>query len=223
MKRSLGASAVVRDATKSADLSPTAVSLLPANEAATVAYHRGLYSFRKDTTEGFTVAEIALNDAITTEPLFARAHAALARVLWAIGDSGARPLRACTMLALQSARHALTLAPNDSMVLSAHGYLEFFVNYDPAAAFETAARAIALAPDAVAAQLFHAKICTSTPRFVEADVNLTKARLLDPLSVDPLHGRITLCIVSHDYAAALALTDHVNLHRLYRLDSLSVG
>ena len=161
---------MVRDATKSAYLSPTAVSLLPANEAATVAYHRGLYSFRKDTTEGFTVAEIALNDAITTEPLFARAHAALARVLWAIGDSGARPLRACTMLALQSARHALTLAPNDSM-----------------------------------------------------DVNLTKARLLDPLLVDPLHGRITLCMVSHDYAAALALTDHVNLHRLYRLDSLSVG
>ena len=77
--------------------------------------------------------------------------------------------------------------------------------------------------NAVAAQLFHAKICTYTPRFVEADVSLTKARLLDPLSVDPLHGRIALCLVSHDYAAALALTDHVNLHRLYRVDSLSVG
>ena len=209
MKRSLGASVAARNAAKNPDLSQVAVSPLPANEAAVIAYHRGLYSFRKDTTAGFTAAEIALNDALTIEPEFARAHAALARVLWAIGNSGARPLRACATLALQSARHALSLAPNDPMVLSAHGYLEFFVNYDPAAAFAAAARAIALAPNAVEAQLFHAKICTYTRRFVDADSSLTKARSLDPLSIDPLHGRIALCIVAHDYVAALALVDQL--------------
>ena len=209
MKRSLGASAAARDAAKNLDLARTEVSLLPAKEAAMVAYHRGLYSLRKDTTEGFTAAEIALNHAIMIEPQFARAHAALARVLWAIGNAGARPLRACATLALQSARRALALAPDDPMVLSAHGYLEFFVNYDPAAAIAAAARAIALAPNAVEAQLFHAKICTYTRRFIDADASLTKARSLDPLSVDPLHGRIALCIVSHDYVAALALVDQL--------------
>ncbi len=209
MRRSLGASTFARDAAKNPDPSHAAVTLLPATEAAIVAYHRGLYSYRKDTTEGFTAAEIALNDAIKIEPEFARAHAALSRVFWAIGNSGARPLRDCATLALRSARHALALAPNDPMVLSAHGYLEFFVNYDPAAAFASAARAIAAGPNTVEAQLFHAKICTYTRRFIDADASLSKAQSLDPLSVDPLHGRIARCIVAHDYAPALALTDQL--------------
>jgi TolB-like protein/Tfp pilus assembly protein PilF len=209
MKRSLGASPAAGDTDKNESETLATVSLLPTAEAAIVAYHRGLYSYRKDTSESFRAAEIALNDAINIEPEFARAHAALARVRWAIGNAGIRPLADCAALALQSARHALTLAPDDPMVLSAHGYLEFFVNYDPAAAFASAARAIAIAPNAVEARLFHAKICTYTRRFADADASLTKAQSLDPLSLDPLHGRIALSIVSHDYVAALALTDQL--------------
>jgi TolB-like protein/Tfp pilus assembly protein PilF len=209
MKRSVGVAVPVTDDATDTPPPASEVAPLPSIEAAIIAYHRGLYSYRKDTTEGFTAAEFALNDAIEIEPQFARAHAALARVLWAIGNAGARPLRACATLALQSARHALALAPNDPMVLSAHGYLEFFVNYDPAAAFSSAARAIATAPNAVEARLFHAKICTYTRRFIDADASLSKAQSLDPLSLDPLHGRIARCIVAHDYGAALAVTDQL--------------
>ncbi len=212
MHRSLKASTAKRKAPGS--IAPSIESLQPLEgsaipEAAIVAFHRALFAYRKDTITGYLDAERALEQAITLAPAFARAHAMRARVLWAIGNSGSRPLHDCATAALRSTAQAIKLAPRDPYVLSAHGYLEFFVNYNPSAAFACSTLAIKTGPNVIEAHLFHAKICTYTRRVAEAEASLATARALDPLSLDPLHGRIALAIVGHEYPLALDLLDQL--------------
>ncbi len=179
------------------------------NAVATAHYHRGLYAFRQDTVAGFAVAEKCFVEAVRIDPGFARAHAALARTWWARGNAGVESLSAAAHRALATSRRAFALAPSDPMVLSAHGHLVFFADYDPPAALTFAVRAIRHGPHVTEAHLLHAKICTYLRRFEAARKSLEIARSLDPLSLDPLHGEVALAIVAHEYPRALVLLDEL--------------
>jgi TolB-like protein len=188
---------------------PSASVALSANPEAMLAYHRGLYAYRQDTVDSFTTAVEQLSRAVQLDPSFARAHAALAKTWWARGNSGAEPLAAASRRAFESSRLAHQLAPLDPVVSAAHGYLTFFVGYNPKAARDLAARAVQLGPHCIEAHLFRAKLCTYLQSFDDARKSVATAKLIDPLSLDPVHGEIATAIVSHDYPLALKLTDHL--------------
>jgi TolB-like protein len=199
MQRSLSSSAT--------PASPPAGGALP--EAAKKAYYRGLYAYRKDSNDGFLQAEAALNEAIGLAPTFARALAALAKVHWALGNAGIRSLREASVVALACAERAHALDSEDAVVLATRGSFQFFVEYQPLLAYESAKRAIAHGVHSLDAHLFHAKVCTYLERFDEAAQSLALAREIDPLSTDPLHGMIARAIVMHDYPLALAQCDEL--------------
>ncbi len=179
------------------------------NAEAMLAYHRGLYAYRQDTVSSLATAAEQLSTAVALDPGFARAHAALAKIWWARGNAGAEPLAAASHRAFESSRLAHQLAPLDPVVLAAHGYLTFFVAYEPKAARALAARAVQLGPHCIEAHLFQAKLCTYLQSFDEARKSIVIAKLIDPLSLDPVHGEIAVAIVSHNYPLALKLTDHL--------------
>ncbi len=199
MQRSLSSSAMPASQSAGSALS----------EAAKKAYYRGLYAFRKDTNDGFLQAELALHEAIALAPAFARAHAALSKVHWAVGNAGVRPLRDASAVALACAERAHRLDDEDAVVLAARGYFQFFVEYQPMLAYQSAKRAIAHGVHSLEAHLLHAKVCTYLKRFDEAAQSLALARDIDPLSIDPLHGMIARAIVMHDYPLALSLCDEL--------------
>lgn len=200
MQRSLSASAASAE-------KPLDASAIP--EVTQRAYYRGLYAYRKDTNDGILQAELALHEAIALSPHFARAHAALAKVHWALGNAGIRPLRDAAATALSCAERAHTLDDRDPLVLCARAHFQFFVEYQPLPAYENAKRAITEGVHHLEAHLFHAKVSTYLQRFDEAAQSLALAREIDPLSVDPLHGLIARAIVMHDYQLALSLSEEL--------------
>jgi adenylate cyclase len=196
---------VRRDATKPS----IAAATLTENAGALRAFHRGQFAYRQDTLAQFEAARTLFEQAIALDPNFARAHAALAKVWWALGNAGAEPLTAAAHRGLTETTRALELAPNDPFVVAAHGYLSLFAGYDPMAALSFAARAVQLGPNVIEAHLFYAKLNTYLGRFDDARASLAIASEIDPLSLDPLHGLVANAFAMRDFSSALAINDEI--------------
>jgi tetratricopeptide (TPR) repeat protein len=129
--------------------------------------------------------------------------------LWAIGNSGARPLRAAAADGAAASRRAIELQPNDPLALEVHTRYLLLHDYQPIAAFKSAKAAAKLAPNDVATLLLLGYIATYLSENLIARESLERARTLDPLSLDPLNGLVNHLIFAREYTAALALCEEI--------------
>ena len=145
-------------------------------------YLRGRHHWNRRTVSDLQQARRFFDDAISRAPAFALAHAGLADTynmladLTAVGEDTARNA------ARAAASRALDLDPDLPEALTSLAFVQFFFDWDWAAAEQSFRRAIASGPGWATAHQWFAELLVSSARFVEAEEHARRALVLDPLS-----------------------------------------
>lgn len=124
----------------------------------------------------------ALRQAIDLEPTFARAWAAMAFAYRALCITGDRAPLEVLPLARAAAAQALLIEPRLAEAHAQKGFIQFWHDWDWAAADATLQQAIALDPELAEARLAYAHLLNNLRRFPEALAQIARARELEPLS-----------------------------------------
>lgn len=150
--------------------------------AAQEAYLRGRYHWFRFTPEECAKAIQEFSRAIELEPDFASAHAMLAYAYVNLGHWGVVPPKAAFPAARVSAERALALDCSIAEAHAAQAYCELVYDRDFAASESSFRKSIALSPSLSEPHWALAHTLIVLERFDEAEVELRRARELDPLS-----------------------------------------
>jgi TolB-like protein/DNA-binding winged helix-turn-helix (wHTH) protein len=146
-------------------------------------YLRGRYFWNKRTQEGFQKAIEYFQQAINRDPRNAHAYAGLADSYALMSGYAGIPLKDRASEAHSAARRALEL---DETLPEAHASMAVVAqnfDWDWATAEKEYRRAIELDPNYATAHHWYAEFLALMGRFVEAFVEIERARQLDPLSL----------------------------------------
>lgn len=146
------------------------------------AYLTGRYLINRPDPARLPDALDALRDAIDIDPTFARAYAAMAFAYRALCITGDRAPLDVFPLARAAAAQALTIEPRLAEAHAQKGFIQFWHDWDWAAAESTLRHAIELDPDLAEARLAYAHLLNNLRRFPEAVEQIVRARELEPLS-----------------------------------------
>ena len=168
-------------------LSPSARARLadapPLNGAAYEAYLHGLHDSELRTKPSFQRAISEFQHAITLDPNYAPAHAALARVYGLAPVVGAMPPMESMPMAREAALRAVTLDPSLASGHSTLGFILAHFDFDWPAAEREYQRALDLNPNDAYAHLFYSNSYLSPlGRHAEAIAEMQKAIAVDPFS-----------------------------------------
>ena len=144
--------------------------------------------------------------AIAIDPNYAAAHAWRARALSVIYGQAARSEATDRLrqAALAAARRAVDLAPAFADAHSALGFVQFNLGLDARgarAAFDQSLKFGAGDGDVVAG---FAMFCARTRRAGEAEINIQRAKALDPLNPTVFRSAGTIALLAQSYSAAVA-------------------
>jgi serine/threonine-protein kinase len=165
----------------------------------------GRTHWRQDLLKSAELYERALH----RDERFALAHSALADVYVSLAwERGGGPTtREFMMRARRSALRALEL---DDTLTEAHGALgtiQFFYDFDPAAAEKSYRRALETDPNHGKARMWYAYALVMQRRFEEARFQARQARELDPLSYVSTTHLAVVNYFSRNYDEAMRLVD----------------
>ena len=190
-------------------LSPSARARLadapPLNAAAYEAYLHGLHDSELRTKPSFTRAISEFQHAITLDPNYAPAHAALARVYSLAPVVGAMTPMESTPMAREAALRAVTLDPSLAAGHSTLGFILAHFDFDWPAAEHEYLRALDLNPNDAYAHLFYSNSYLSPlGRHAEAITEMQKAIAIDPFSapMQSFLGRTYIWARQYDKALA---------------------
>lgn len=173
-------------------------------------YWRGRQCFQNLTAEGFQDAISCFQQALSLDPRYARAHAALAEVygFLALGYSAERPALELAQLAEKSARDALTCDPG---LGEAHCALALSIahHYDLGQVETHLRRAIELQPSNALARSLYAYTRLCRGMLDEAVVQADCAVEVDPASVMIQVDSAAILAYAGDLARARELMDRV--------------
>jgi adenylate cyclase len=168
-------------------LSPSARARLagapPLNAAAYEAYLHGLHDSELRTKPSFQRAISEFQHAITLDPNYAPAYAALARVYSLAPVVGAMTPKVSMPIAREAALRAVTLDPSLAAGHSTLGFILAHFDFDWPAAEREYQRALDLNPNDAYAHLFYSNSYLSPlGRHAEAIAEMQKAIAVDPFS-----------------------------------------
>jgi eukaryotic-like serine/threonine-protein kinase len=152
------------------------------NPQAHEAYLRGRYYWYLLTEDSFARAIVNYNQAIALDPSYAAVHAAIAEYYSWLAIFGIMPPAECLAAAREAGQRAVRL---DETLAEAHAALGFALLTHESqwrAAKMHYQRAIELNPNYAIARVWYADRLTMEGRFAEAEVEMRKARELDPLN-----------------------------------------
>jgi serine/threonine-protein kinase len=166
---------------------PTGITTKPPPTASLSAYEeylKGRYHWGSRTEAGLHKSAEHLERAVSKDPAFALAHAALADTVATLGLYGMASPDLVMPRALASAERALALDPSLAEALAARGCVAAIYHWNWSAAERDFARAIAAdAQYPTAHHWFAAHVLVPLGRFAEAEGALARAHELDPLSL----------------------------------------
>jgi len=190
-------------------LSPSARARLadapPLNAAAYEAYLHGLHDSELRTKSSFQRAISEFQQAITIDPNYAPAHAALARLYSLAPVVGAMAPLESMPLAREAALRAVTLDPSLAAGHSTLGFILAHFDFDWPAAEREYQRALDLNPNDAYAHLFYSNSYLSPlGRHAEAIAEMQKAIAVDPFSapMQSFLGRTYIWARQYDKALA---------------------
>jgi TolB-like protein/DNA-binding winged helix-turn-helix (wHTH) protein/Tfp pilus assembly protein PilF len=190
-------------------LSPSARARLadvpPLNGAAYEAYLHGLNDSELRTKPSFQRAISEFQQAITLDPNYAPAHAALARVYSLAPVVGAMTPMESMPMAREAALRAVTLDPSLAAGHSTLGFILAHFDFDWPAAEREYQRALDLNPNDAYAHLFYSNSYLSPlGRHAEAIAEMQKAIAADPFSapMQSFLGRTYIWARQYDKALA---------------------
>lgn len=169
---------------------------------------RGNYFLERTSKENLDNAEAAFEAAISLDPGFARAYAALAvtqQLLfsgWAGSSDGNFVENFETMR--ETARKGIDLAPDDPDTLSAWSNVTAVADWDLPKSLEISARAAAAAPNNANVLAAHGVGLLWSGQFDEAEEVLLHALELDPLSLTSIRWLGDVYMTSRRYDKAIA-------------------
>ncbi len=176
------------------------------------AYHRGMWHVSRGGNDDLDLGLEFFRQAVTLDPMFAEAHAILARYYLSEATSGRGPaLDEAVALAESEARAALRL---DGANAGAHAALALIFNHrdDDVGALEQAERAIALDANDPTGYFVKGRILVHARRTAEARLALDTALCLDPRGETAraaLHHLAISFYFDSDYVAAEAASNRV--------------
>ena len=144
-------------------------------------YLKGLYFLARPNPESLQKALDFFHEALARDPKFALAHAGVADVYAYQGTLNLAPQTEMFPKAKAALKLALELDPNLAKAYEIAAQIEFYYDYDWAAAEKSVARALELNPGNTIARGMYAWMLTSKRRFEEARAEIKRALMLDPL------------------------------------------
>ena len=165
-------------------------------------YLLGRYSYFKLTQPEIRKSISFYQRAIELDPTYALAYAGLADAYRTLPIGGYVPSREGFPQAKAAALRALEIDGDSAEAHTVLGWIEFWYEWDWAAAEGELRRAIELSPNSVDAHRAYAHLLSNTGRHVEAIAEARLARELDPLSLitNTLEGQFLLYAGRYDEA-----------------------
>jgi serine/threonine protein kinase/tetratricopeptide (TPR) repeat protein len=152
------------------------------NGQAHEAYLRGRYHWYLLTEDSFAKAIWNYNQAIALDPGYAAVHAAIAEYYSWLAIFGIMPPAQCLAAAREAGLRAVRLDDTLAEAHAAYGFALLTHESQWRVATKHYQRAIELNPNYAIARVWYADQLTMEGRFAEADVEMRRARDLDPLN-----------------------------------------
>ncbi len=153
-----------------------------ANEEAYRAYLTGRYLVHRPQSARLLDALAAFERALALDPSCARAYAGIAHVHRALVITGDRDPREAFAAGRAAVDSALAVDPESAEAYASRAYIEFWFDWDFAAAQASLTRAIELNPSLPEAHFVHAHLLVNYGRFEQGLAQAERALELDPLS-----------------------------------------
>jgi TolB-like protein/Tfp pilus assembly protein PilF len=175
--------------------------------ASTEAYNKFLLGRQyneRSSPEGWTLAKVALEEAIALDPGYAAAYAGLAEAEAYAADyePTVQAIDAGKERALAAAERAIELAPEFADGYSARGYMRYSFRWDWAAAQADFERAVQLDPADATMWRRYSQLLGNRGREEEAIASMRRATELDPLSAPAWHSFGFILLQHGDHAPA---------------------
>jgi TolB-like protein len=197
------------------------------NIAAYNKYLQGRALWHQRGLPGLTAAIESLREAVTLDPGFADAWAALADALILMPEYGAPEVHEYVAMARDANFRTVEIDPDSAHALTTRAYMKFMYDYDYNGAREDFLRAIELEPTYPTAQQWYGEFLASQGDVEGGLAQFRKAAELDPLA--PVMWHVSGFVSSHDnrfeealgyYRRALEISPnfastHGNLARTY--------
>lgn len=179
------ASAVAREISLklSAEKQAELASVGPVSPAAHELYLRGRYLWNQRTEESLQRSITYFQDAITQDPSYASAYAAIADAYNVSGNWGLLPPKQAYPQAKAAATKALEINPRLAEAHIALAYVLHLHDWNPGAAEKEFQQGLRLNPNYTPGRQWYAVFLASERRFDEAIGEITRAQELDPLSL----------------------------------------
>jgi TolB-like protein/tetratricopeptide (TPR) repeat protein len=179
-------------------------------------YLEGRYLWNKRPGDVVWQALERFQRAVSLDPNFAPAHAALASVYGTLGswEAGVLPPAEALREAKAAARRALALDPQLAAGLTAVGYATLHFDWNADRACEEFDRALALNPDWVDAHHWQSHALCAAARF---DQSLSACRRM--ITLDPLNPLMHAHVAWHHYMARDYATALTQSERVTRMES----
>jgi TolB-like protein/Flp pilus assembly protein TadD len=155
----------------------------PVNSQAYELYVLGRHYWNERTAGGHQRAIESFRKALSADPQYAPAYAALADTYMLLGEQGMRPQREARSEADAAIRKALELDPNLAEAHASLGQWRFYYDWNWAGAEQAFKRAIELNGGYAPGHQLYGRSLAFLGRYAEAQMELTLARTLDPLSI----------------------------------------
>lgn len=159
-----------------------AINVNPVNPGAYEAYLKGRYFWNKRTEDGLKKSIDYFQQAISQDPKFAVAYAAMADTYSILG-SDVLPARLASSKAHAAASKALELDPTIAEGHAELALVEFYYDWDWPRSEKEFRRAIELNPNYATAHQWYSYYLSAMGRFPEAVEEAERAQQIDPLSL----------------------------------------
>jgi serine/threonine-protein kinase len=146
-------------------------------------YLKGRYAWYARTELGVREAVKYFQLAVDEDSMYVRAHAGLADAYAILGFYDYMPPREAFPTAEASARRAVALSPVLAGPRATLGYVALYHHWDLARGEEEFQRAIALDANYSTGHQWYANLLTAAGRFPEAEREMRRAQVIDPLSL----------------------------------------
>jgi Tfp pilus assembly protein PilF len=177
-------------------------------------YLQGIYCFEKRTPASLEHARQTFEQIVATDPSDAPAYAALANTYLLLREYSTMPSNDAYAMARSAALRAIALDPSLSDAHASLAFIDFFSDWNAAAATKEFETAIRLDPNSALAHHWYGSMLSHEARYPEAIHQLNLAQRLEPSSPSILATKaLALGLAGHRTEAAGMLQTLVSTDR----------